>query len=90
MGWFDKLKGMVMGGAASASPVGAIATAVGNIAGAVQAGEQLADHKQLINAGEAKGTVKDVQKTEERVGDALDARNDDKLRDDVKAKHYRD
>lgn len=77
-------------GAFSASPVGAVAGAVGGIAGAVRAGEELADHKQLLAAGAAEGTIADVAKTQARVDDAAASLNDQRLRISVNQTRFRD
>lgn len=92
MGWLDKIKGVFGFAAAGAAvnPVSAVATAVGNVAGAVKAGEELADHKKLLEAGAAQGVLTDAAKTEERVAAAGAAHGDQQLRDDVKATRFRD
>lgn len=92
MSWLDKIKGALglAAGAAPINPVSAVANAVGNVAGAVKAGEELADHTKLLNAGKAEGTLDDVAKTEERVADAARARDDDGLRDSVAKTRFRD
>lgn len=90
MGVLDKVKGFLGFGATATNPVSAIAGAVGGVANAVAAGEKLADDKQLLNAGEAKGVVNDLAKTEERVAAAGAAHADDRLRTDVKNTRFRD
>lgn len=94
MSVWEKAKAMWSGAtsatAAAANPVSAIAGAVGGIANAVTAVEQKSDHKQMLDAGAAEGKLADAAKTEERVDAAAAARADDGLRNDVKAKHYRD
>lgn len=94
MSWLDKIKSALSFGASAVSapinPVSAIAGAVGNVAGAVKAGEELADHTKLLNAGQAEGVLNDAAKTEERVATAGAAHGDQQLRDDVAKTRFRD
>jgi hypothetical protein len=94
MSWLDKIKSAFSFGAGVAAapinPVSAVANAVGNVAGAVKAGEELADHTKLLHAGQAEGVEADAAKTEERVAAAGAAHGDQQLRNSVEATRFRD
>jgi hypothetical protein len=92
MGWFDTIKAAFgfAAGAAPINPVSAVANAVGGVAGAVKAGEELADHSKLLTAGQAEGVLKDAAQTEKRVDDAAAAHGDEQLRKSVEATRFRD
>lgn len=94
MSILDKVKGffgMAAGaaGAASTGPVTAIAQAVGGVSNAVAAVNTKADHAQILEAGKAEGKLDDVAETEKRIAAGATARDDDKLRADVKNTRYR-
>lgn len=79
-------------GAFSPSPVTAVASAVGAVAGAVGEGEKLADDSKLLTAGAAEGVALDEKETEKRVkaGDDAAANASDQLRSTVEAAHFSD
>lgn len=87
MGIWANLMAKLTGGT---NPVSAVAGAVGSVADAVGAGEQLADHKQMLAAGEAEGTQNDEAETEKRVDSAAAALSDERLRADAAASNFRD